>query len=211
MFHSENSSLTRGYTMVYRYEHIVSIRNTPNRSGRLHLEVDWSSFKSKNQQQSTTHLISIHQHPSTSINIHQHPSTSIIIHQQPSTSINYKTLWNPITDQFSSILINQHPSSESSHISQKLCLGNEPRCFSNHKLCQEKWPPLPTHMGSWGVPGRPSLESRREGKSWGLKVTFWGWSGGRDISRSYVTWIYPLVMTNSLPWKDPPFLIGKPW
>ena len=22
--------------------------------------------------------------------------------------------------------------------------------------------------------------------------------------------VYPLVMTNSLPWKDPPFLIGKP-
>ena len=106
---------------------------TPPRSGRLHLEAEprfwflplemtvvqehWSIFKSNNQQQSTTHLISIHQHPSTSINIHQHPST--IKHYKPHS-------WSIFinTDQATN-----HPSSYII-LYPKLCLGNGTRFFS---------------------------------------------------------------------------------
>ena len=33
----------------------------------------------------------------------------------------------------------------------------------------------------------------------------------KDFTEIYHRWLSYLVMTNSLPWKDPPFLIGKPW
>jgi hypothetical protein len=46
-------------------------------------------------------------------------------------------------------------------------------------------------------------------------------AGSTDLSKKNVlvvsfsppgyVMIYPLVMTNSLPWKIHPFLIGKPW
>ena len=64
------------------------------------------------------------------------------------------------------------------------------------------WPWCGSHRLFVGVSGAAGL-----GKSWLLG----SWAMGNcDWIVTVYRWKYHLVMTNSLPWKDPPFLIGKP-
>ena len=104
--------------------------------------------------------------------------------------------------------------------------------FHWHETCSQLWGWIPAIEFPWFQVGSRCHRSllnlprfyppRGHSTQPGL---FWCWTKissqigprvgeGRSLWRNF--WIYgdlkmyPLVMTNSLPWKDPPFLIGKP-